>query len=114
MTQVSQPQPCPAILTSPLPAHSFVMLKELQQEGGHSGSDADEEVDDNEKHIGRAGTSNQKEAGYMMGGLPPWQPGARLSRAPLYLASPSTPRAYRHLTHSRTGRARPGMLVGEV
>lgn len=31
------------------------MLKELQQEGGHCGSDAYEKVDDDEEHIGCAG-----------------------------------------------------------
>ena len=31
------------------------MFKELQEEGGHSCSDAYEEVDDYEEHVGRAG-----------------------------------------------------------
>lgn len=33
----------------------LVVLKELQEEGGHSGGDADEEVDDNQEHIRCAG-----------------------------------------------------------
>lgn len=33
----------------------LVVLKELQQEGRHGGSDADEEVDDDEEDVRRAG-----------------------------------------------------------
>lgn len=33
----------------------LVMLEELQEEGGHGGGDAYEEVDDDEEDVGRAG-----------------------------------------------------------
>lgn len=46
----------PAVpLTLPPCRPYLVMLKELQQEGGHSGRDTNEEIDDDKKHVGRAG-----------------------------------------------------------
>ena len=33
----------------------LVVFKQLQEEGGHCGGDSDEEVDDDEEHVGCAG-----------------------------------------------------------
>lgn len=66
---------------SPLP--HLVMLEELQQEGSHGGGDTDEEVDDNEEHVGRAGNLEPEGGRVHDGGdRPPAGEGAVVSSWP--------------------------------
>lgn len=61
----------------------LIVLKELQEEGGNGGRDADEQVDDYEEHVGRTGHL-KPEGSWVHDGSdgPPGRKSKQLSKTP--------------------------------